>query len=65
MMVLTKEQRIGLKEVFNRLEACDNPITDSYLKFRRTVVLSHIMGCVMVPFCGMWLGIEKDGYAHS
>lgn len=22
-------------------------------------------GCIMVPWCGMWLGIEKDGYTHS
>lgn len=21
--------------------------------------------CIMVPWCGMWLGIEKDGYTHS
>ncbi len=21
--------------------------------------------CVMVPWCGMWLGIETDGYTHS
>lgn len=22
-------------------------------------------GCVMIPWKGMWLGIEKDGYTHS
>lgn len=22
-------------------------------------------GAVMVPYAGMWLGIEKDGYTHS
>lgn len=22
-------------------------------------------GCVMVPWKGMWLGIETDGYTHS
>ena len=22
-------------------------------------------GCIMVPWCGMWLGIEPDGYTHS
>ena len=22
-------------------------------------------GCVMIPFAGMWLGIETDGYTHS
>ena len=22
-------------------------------------------GCIMVPWLGMWLGIEPDGYTHS
>jgi hypothetical protein len=22
-------------------------------------------GLIMVPWCGMWLGIERDGYTHS
>ena len=22
-------------------------------------------GCIMVPWCGMWVGIEEDGYAHT
>ena len=35
----------------------------SYLKFRRTVQPGW--GCVMVKWCGMWLGIETDGYTHS
>jgi len=21
--------------------------------------------CIMVKWCGMWLGIERDGYTHS
>ena len=35
----------------------------SYLKFRRTVQPGW--DCVMVKWCGMWLGIERDGYTHS
>ena len=35
----------------------------SYLKFRRTVQPGW--DCVMVKWCGMWLGIETDGYTHS
>lgn len=23
------------------------------------------MKCLMVPWCGMYLGVEPDGYAHS
>lgn len=35
----------------------------SFLAFRRTVQPGW--DCVMVRWCGMWLGIEKDGYTHS
>jgi hypothetical protein len=35
----------------------------SYLQFRRTVQPGW--DCAMVKWCGMWLGIEKDGYTHS
>jgi len=37
------------------------PLT--YCQFRRTV--QHGYDCLMVRWCGMWLGIEKDGYVHS
>lgn len=35
----------------------------TYLQFRRTV--THGYDCLMVKWCGMWLGIETDGYTHS
>jgi hypothetical protein len=35
----------------------------SYLAFRRTA--SRGFDCWMVNWCGMWLGIEADGYTHS
>lgn len=35
----------------------------TYRHFRHTV--RHGSGCIMVPWCGMWLGIETDGYTHS
>ncbi len=38
-------------------------IGQSYLQFRRTVQGGS--GCVMVHNCGIWLGIEPDGYTHS
>ena len=34
-----------------------------YLHFRRTV--KQGWDCLMVPWAGMWLGIERDGYTHS
>lgn len=35
----------------------------SFLSFRRSVQYGY--DCIMLPWCGMWLGIEKDGYTHS
>ena len=56
-MKLTRAQRVALKEVFDRTNGTN------YLVFRRTVLPGP--GCIMVPFAGMWLGIEPDGYTHS
>lgn len=37
-----------------------------YRTFRRTVQpYFDKSGCIMVPWQGMWLGIETDGYTHS
>lgn len=57
-MLLTRLQREALKRVYQR-----HGERTSYLKFRRTVLPGP--GCIMVPYCGMWLGIEPDGYTHS
>ncbi len=37
--------------------------TIQYRRFRAKV--SPGPGCIMVPYAGMWLGIEPDGYTHS
>jgi len=34
-----------------------------YRDFRRKVEPGP--GCIMIPYAGMWLGIEPDGYTHS
>jgi hypothetical protein len=40
--------------------------TTQWRRFRKTVrPLFGDDGCVMLPWHGMWLGIEKDGYTHS
>lgn len=36
-----------------------------YRRFRKKVQPYFGDTCVMVPFAGMWLGIETDGYTHS
>jgi hypothetical protein len=35
----------------------------TYRQFRKLAIVSF--GALMVPWCGMWLGIEQDGYTHS
>ena len=58
MLNLTKPQRHALHKVWRR---SNQGLT--YREFRKTVEWGF--DCVMVPWCGMWLGIEKDGYTHS
>ena len=58
MVPLNKEQRKSLHRVWQR----DNQDL-SYRQFRKTVQPGW--DCVMVKWCGMWLGIERDGYTHS
>lgn len=60
-MKTTRLQRESLRKVF--LRTTDKPDLKLYRAFRRTVQPGW--GCVMVPFAGMWLGIEPDGYTHS
>lgn len=46
---------------------CDGIVkvpSTQYRSFRKRVVGTN-MDCVMVPWKGMWLGIELDGYTHS
>lgn len=58
MVYLTRAQRIAL---FRKWSQDQN--TMSYRDFRRTVQQGY--DCVMVHWCGMWLGIEPDGYTHA
>jgi hypothetical protein len=61
MINLTKEQRQALHTVWLR-----NNQGKTYREFR-TTVQPQLCGdsAVMVQWCGMWLGIEPDGYTHS
>jgi hypothetical protein len=59
-MLLTRLQREALKRVWQRTDQ-----TLSYRQFRRLVVQPNLNDYVLVPYCGMWLGIEPDGYTHS
>ena len=50
----------ALLKVYNR-----NSMGVSYLAFRRTACMAYYDRVLMVPWSGMWLGIEVDGYTHS
>jgi hypothetical protein len=55
---ITKEQQQAIKRKYTQ----DNQGL-TYLQFRRSVI--HSYGYLMLHWCDMWLGIEKDGYTHS
>jgi hypothetical protein len=70
MITLTKAQRQALKRVYHRAVKAYAMGPErfgvhfmSYRAFRRKVEPGP--GCVLIPFAGMWLGIEPDGYTHS
>lgn len=76
MPPITRAQRLAIFNLFNRPTGRENEIIthrrrssdEKYIKpgyraFRRTVQPGP--GCLMVAWCGMWLGIEPDGYTHS
>jgi hypothetical protein len=58
-MKLTRQQRCALRRVY--LRASEGK---TYFQFRRTV-FTYDKTCIMVPWCGMFLGIEADGEIHS
>ena len=58
----TKAQLQALKAVW--LRPMDSPHGLTYRQFRRTA-FPAFHDCLMVPWAGMTLGIETDGYTHS
>ena len=63
-MTTTRAQREAMGRLYLRT-VNEIPAPQSYLKWRRNVVNDRLCGCLMVPFFGMWCGIEPDGYTHS
>jgi hypothetical protein len=63
-MLLTKKQQRKLVEIWCRPNPGYQHLT--YIQFRRTVQQGPFLNNVaMVPWCGMWIGIEADGHAHT
>ena len=74
MLKLTRPQRIALKRVYRRdqerlTETYAADVRPQYRTYREIrAALEPLIGgggCVMLPWRGMWLGIEPDGYTHS
>lgn len=68
----TKAQRVALKRVFDRapifvsIMDAQRGCALTYRQFRAMVQPTFGMdGAVVVPWAGMWLAIEADGYVHS
>ena len=63
MTVLTRAQRGALHRAWLRLNERERPC---YKAFRALVQPTFgLDGAVVVPWCGMWLCIERDGYTHT
>ena len=62
---LTVAQAIALARVYLRPLGAghDEKNEQAFNVFLQTVTMGP--GCVMVPWAGMYLGIEPDGYVHS
>lgn len=65
-------QELALRKVFDRsplnlkahsFETGHGERAMTWNEFRASVEPGY--DCVMVYWCGMWLGIEPDGYTHS
>jgi hypothetical protein len=59
--------RQALDEFAHRYEANPARVTRimSWETFRKSATPGFGMDCIMVYWCGMYLGIETDGYTHS
>jgi hypothetical protein len=72
-MTTTRAQRLALFEIFSRNQPAQRPLLlpREYRAFRRTCWYEWLSRrsdgtrTIMVPWSGMLLGIEPDGYTHS
>ena len=57
-MTLTRAQRLALRRLYLR----NTNGHTSYLSFRRSIMPGIYIG---ILWCGMFIGIERDGHTHS
>lgn len=66
MVKTTRAQRVALKKIHGRARNADTPTPLTYRAFRALIQPTYgCDGAVAVPFAGMWLCVERDGYTHS
>jgi len=58
----TKAQLTALLRLYNRVS---NKPAPTFLAFRRAAQWECCGDALLVQWCGMWVGIEPDGYTHS
>lgn len=69
---MVKTTRAQRQAIYRKWLQCPSPLprthelhsTMTYRQFRKSVIQGDY-GCVLVQWCGMWVGIETDGYAHT
>ena len=59
--MLAKTNKAQRTAIYRKWQQDDQGKT--YREFRKTVQQGY--DCLMVEWCGMWLGIESDGHTHS
>jgi len=67
MPMINKAQRRAITLLWLRCLEADKLRNrlGSLRAFHRSAYYSYTMGCVMVKWCGMLVGIEQDGYTHT
>lgn len=60
---MNEAQLEALHKIYQRAPIIENDVAITFDQFRAKVTPGP--GCVMVPWAGMVLGIEPDGYVHS
>lgn len=61
----TKEQQKALSALWYRSADEREKHGYSYLSFRRSAFCLVADTCLMIPWCGMYVGIEQDGHCHT
>jgi len=64
MKIITKEQQEAVRAKYRQ----NSDGSPDYLHFRRRWKASGVSGDMWLAcsdWCGMYIGIEKDGYTHS